>query len=49
MIKDMEKACKDAKLACEMQIQFDSSGGDYLETPERDILQWIKNVKNLCK
>lgn len=49
VIKDMEKACKGAKLACEMQVQFDSSGGDYLETPERDILQWIKNVKNLCK
>ena len=45
MIKDMETACKGADIKCEMQIQFDSTGGSKLETPMVDITNWIQNVK----
>ena len=33
VIKDMKKACPGAEFACEMQVKFDSDGGDRLETP----------------
>ena len=49
VIKDMEKACKGAKCVAPMEIQFDSTGGDHLETSEKEIRQWIKEVKNLRK
>ena len=49
VIKDIQKACKGAKSACEMQIQFDSSGGDHMETNEREIQKWIESVKKLCE
>lgn len=45
VIKDMEKACKGAKCVAPMEIQFDSTGGDHLETSEKEIRQWIKEVK----
>ena len=45
VIKDMEKACKGAKCVAPMEIQFDSTGGDHLETSEKAIRQWIKEVK----
>lgn len=45
VIKDMEKACKDAKCVAPMEIQFDSTGGDHLETSEKEIRQWIEEVK----
>lgn len=47
VIKDMKKACKGATAACEMQIQFDSTGGSKLETPQKQIEQWIQDVKEL--
>ena len=45
VIKDMKKACKGASFACEMEIKFDSSGGDHLETPEKDIDAWVEQVR----
>ncbi len=45
MIKDMKKACKGASFACEMEIKFDSSGGDHLETPDKDIDAWVEKVR----
>ena len=45
VIKDMEAECKGAKFAHEMKIQFDSTGGDRLETPERVITKWVADVK----
>ena len=45
VIKDMKTACKGADIKCEMQIQFDSTGGSRLETPMEDITKWIQNVK----
>ena len=47
VIKDMKAACKGAEVACEMQVQFDSTGGDRLETSEKQIEQWIQKVKAL--
>lgn len=45
VIKDIKKACKGADFTCDMEIQFDSSGGDYMETPERDVEKWFEEVK----
>ena len=47
VIKDMEKACQGAKVVCPMEIQFDSTGGSRLETPEKEIEAWIQKVKAL--
>lgn len=45
VIKDMKNACTGAKVVCDMEIQFDSTGGNRLETPEQEIETWIKKVK----
>lgn len=47
VIKDMKKACTGAEFACEMQVKFDSNGGDHLETPESKIEAWAQSVKAL--
>ena len=47
VVKDMKSACSGAKYACEMQVQFDSKGGDHLETPENKIEAWAQSVKAL--
>ncbi len=49
VIKDMQNACKGAKSVCEMQIQFDSSGGDCMETPNAKVEEWIESVRQFCK
>ena len=40
VIKDMKSACRGAKIVCEMEVQFDSSGGDHMETSEKQIEKW---------
>ncbi len=45
VIKDMKTACKGANICCEMEIQFDPTGGSQLETPMEEILHWIQDVK----
>lgn len=47
VIKDMESICSGAEFACEMQVKFDSNGGDHLETPEAKINAWAQSVKAL--
>lgn len=47
VIKDMKSTCSGAEFACEMQVKFDSNGGDRLETPENKIEAWAQNVKAL--
>lgn len=47
VIKDMKNACSGAEFACEMQVKFDSDGGDRLETPESKIEAWAQSVKAL--
>ena len=43
----MKQLCAGAKTDCELQVQFDSTGGDHLETPEAQIDAWAQNVKKL--
>lgn len=47
VIKDMKKACPGAEFAYDMQVRFDSNGGDHLETDEKEIEAWIQKVKAL--
>ena len=47
VIKDMKKACPGAAFACDLQVRFDSNGGDHLETPEPQIEAWAQSVKAL--
>ena len=47
VIKDMKAACPGADFACDMQVKFDSIGGDHLETPESKINAWAQSVKAL--
>jgi hypothetical protein len=43
----MKAACPGADFACDMQVEFDSNGGDHLETPESKINAWAQSVKAL--
>lgn len=47
VIRDIKAACPHADFACDMQVKFDSSGGDHLETSEDAIDAWAQNVKSL--
>ena len=47
VIRDMEKACSGGTCACPMEVRFDSTGGDRLETPEREIDAWAQRVRAL--
>ena len=47
VIEDMKAACKGADTVCNMQIQFDSTGGSKLETPQKQIDQWIQEVSKV--
>ena len=47
VIKDLKAACPGADFACDMQVKFDSNGGDHLETPESKINTWAQSVKAL--
>lgn len=47
VIKDMKNACTGAEFACEMQVRFDSNGGDHLKTPDDQITAWAQRVKAL--
>lgn len=47
VIKDMKAACPGADFACDMQVKFDSNGGDHLETPGSKINAWAQSVKAL--
>lgn len=41
VITDMEESCKGAKVLDEMQIQFDSTGGDQMVTTVYECENWI--------
>ncbi len=47
VIKDMKAMCEGAQFACDMQVQFDSTGGSDLETTQEEIDNWIENVKKI--
>lgn len=45
VISDIKSYCKGAEFICEKEIQFDSTGGDKLQTPVSEIEGWIADVK----
>lgn len=49
LIKDIRKNCRGAEFACEFEAQFDSAGGDHLETLESKIATWAQSVNGLLK
>lgn len=49
VIKDIKENCKGAEFAHEMEVQFDSSGGERLETPESRIIEWIEAIREELK
>ena len=44
VIQDIKTACPGAQFDHEMEIRFDSDGGDRLETAESDIEAWVSAV-----
>lgn len=49
VIKDMKALCKGARVVCDMQVKFDSTGGSNLETSQEKLDQWIEDVKKHIK
>ena len=47
VIRDMKAACKGAQFSHEMAIQFDSTGGAEMVTPEKDVDKWIRQIADL--
>lgn len=47
VLRDMKKACWGAQFACEMEVKFDSQGGDHLETPQTELDAWMEQVKKI--
>jgi flavodoxin len=43
-LKDMKALLKDSEVISEKAIQFDSSGGDHLETSLEEIENWIRSL-----
>ena len=46
-IADMKTACRGAAFAHEKEIQFDSNGGDHLETPMQEIKAWLPVITTI--
>lgn len=49
VIKDIKNHCKGATFTNEMEIQFDSTGGDKLETSEKQLKSWVDSVQQLLR
>lgn len=47
VLRDMKKACRGAQFAYEMEVKFDSQGGDHLETPQTELDAWMEQVKKI--
>jgi flavodoxin len=43
-LKDMKARCRGAEIISEKAIQFDSTGGDHLETAIDEIENWISRL-----
>lgn len=44
LIDDVEGACAGAGFRDEMSVQFDSTGGDQMVTPEREVVAWARSI-----
>lgn len=49
VIRDMKAACRGAKAVCELEVRFDSNGGDHMETAEKEIDAWAKEVTKVLE
>jgi flavodoxin len=47
VIKDMERECSGAVFPLSLQVRFDSTGGDQMETPEKDVNAFIAKAVKL--
>ena len=47
VIKDMEKAFAGARCILPMQVQFASTGGSRMETPQKDVDRWVDKVRKI--
>lgn len=47
VLADIAAACHGAKVTCNMQVKFDSNGGDHMETSEAEVEAWTLTVKGL--
>lgn len=47
VLADIAAACRGAKVICDMQVKFDSNGGNHLGTPETEVEAWALTVKAL--
>ena len=47
MLVDITAACPGAKVTYDMQVKFDSTGGDHLETAETEIETWASEGNTL--
>lgn len=47
VMADIRKACAGAVLRNKFEVQFDSTGGNALITPESEIKKWIKSFNNI--
>ena len=46
-IKDMKALCRGASFTHEMEVQFDSTGGDRMVTREKDAEQWANDCREV--
>jgi len=46
-LKDLEKECRGAAIKSGREIQFDSTGGNELVTPQADIDQWLAEISEI--
>lgn len=49
VIKDMEAYCKNSRVVCPKEIQFDSQGKDHLITKQTEIDAWIESIKQIVE
>lgn len=44
VIKDMKELCNGAEIISSKEIEFDSTGGNHMETPVTEIEDWIMSI-----
>lgn len=49
VIKDIKNACAGAYVKEPFEVRFDSTGGDHMETPEKEIKEWAQRVKEILE
>ena len=45
VLKDMARSARGAQTVCPKEIRFDSSGGDRMVTPARELKEWLEEVR----